>query len=102
MLNIGIINEKGKVVDKMVDKIVEFNNGSKYVMLEDTKINNKIYYLGLKLDKKEEPTSTYLLFEEFKDGNQVFLNPVFDEKIKNLLLPVFTIDYFNMSYGDLD
>lgn len=85
----------------MVDRIVEFDNDKKYVILDETKLDNVVYYIGLRLDDREEPTTNYLFFEEIKDDNQVFLNPVNDETTKNVLLTSFTMNYLEMAYDEI-
>ena len=79
----------------MVDKIVELEDNSKYVLLDEKELNNIRYYYGLKLNDKEEPTDNYLFFEEIKDNNDIYLLPVLDEQIKGILATLFTINYVN-------
>lgn len=79
----------------MVDKIVELEDNSKYLLLDEKKLDNTNYYYGLKLDEKEEPTDKYLFFEEIKDNNDVYLLPVDNEQMKGLLLTTFAINYLD-------
>lgn len=85
----------------MVDNIVELDNGKKYVLLDEKKLDKNNYYFGLRLDNNEEPTNNYLFFEETKDGNDVYLLPIEDENLKNLLLTVFTVNYVDKSYDNI-
>lgn len=85
----------------MVDNIVELENGKKYVLLDEKKLDKNNYYFGLRLDNNEEPTNNYLFFEETKDGDDVYLLPIEDEKLKNLLLTVFTVNYVDKSYDNI-
>lgn len=85
----------------MVDNIVELENGKKYVLLDEKKLDKNNYYFGLRLDNNEEPTNNYLFFEETKDGNDVYLLPIEDENLKNLLLTVFTVNYVDKSYDNI-
>jgi len=82
----------------MVDKIVELENNRKYVILDSKELNNTKYYYGLRLDKSEEPTNNYLFFEETTVGNDIYLAPVEDEKIRSTLLTAFTINYLDNVY----
>lgn len=82
----------------MVDKIVELEDNRSYVILDKTELDNKVYYYGLRLDDKEEPTNNYLFFEELKDEGDTYLDPVSDEDIKGVLLTAFTINYLNKVY----
>ena len=84
----------------MVDKIVKFKNDEEYLILEKTVLDNRTYYLGIKVLENDEPTSVYLFFEEIKKGDKVILNPIWDEEIKGLLLTSFTTDFLNMVYEE--
>ena len=86
----------------MVDKIIKLENNIKYILI-DEKILSKIkYYVGLKLNEKNEPTNEYLYFEEKKDKNNIFLKPVINDKTKDLLLTSFTVNYFNNVYEEVN
>lgn len=78
----------------MVDKIITLNNKNKYLILDETSIENKKYYLGMKL-KNKEPTNNYLYFEELNNNN---IKPIIDEKTKEILLTSFTINYIDKVY----
>ena len=82
----------------MTDQIVELENGSKYLLL-DNKIIDKInYYYGLRLDKKEKPTNNYLFFEEIIEDGETYLNPINDESMKKVLVVAFTINFLDKVY----
>ena len=84
----------------MVDKIVELENGKSYIILEETLLDNNKYYLGLKLNKNEEPTNNYLFFEELIDNN-TYLTPIEDEDIKSILLTSFTMNFLEKVYDEI-
>ncbi len=81
----------------LVDKIITLNNQRKYLILDETTIENKRYYLGLRIEN-DEPTNNYLYFEE-KDNNN--LKPIIDEEIKEILLTAFTINYIDKVYDEV-
>lgn len=85
----------------MLDQIVELENNKKYVILDEKELNNTKYYFGLRLDEKEEPTNTYLFFEETIDGEDTYLLPIDDENMKGLLLTAFTINYLDKVYDEV-
>ena len=70
----------------MVDKIVTLENNKNYVLLDEVELNDTKYYLGLRLNDKEEPTNHYLFFEETKEGSDTFLAPIEDDDEKKLLV----------------
>lgn len=84
----------------MVDKIVELENNNSYVILEESILNNVKYYFGLRLNEKEEPTNNYLFFEEYKEGNDVFLTPIEDDDLKKILLTSFTTNFLGKVYDE--
>ena len=86
----------------MVDKIIKLENNIKYILLDETILSKIKYYVGLKLNEKNEPTNEYLYFEEKKDKNNIFLKPVINDKIKDLLLTSFTVNYFNNVYEEVN
>ena len=85
----------------MVDKIVELSNNKSYVILEETVLNDNKYYLGLKLNKSEEPTNNYLFFEESINNDNTYLTPIEDEDVKSVLLTSFTMNFLEKVYDEI-
>ena len=85
----------------MIDKIVELDNGKKYVILDGKKLEGINYYFALRLDNKEEPTNNYLFFQEKKLDSDIYLLPINDEKLKDTLLTTFTINYVDKVYDTI-
>lgn len=79
----------------MVDKIVELENGKSYVILDKKILDNRVFYYGLRLSDKEEPTDDYLFFEETNLNDEAYLAPVVDDSLKGILLTVFTVNYLD-------
>ena len=85
----------------MIDKIVELENNKNYLILDETVLNDKKFYFGLRLDENEEPTNNYLFFEEYMEKKEIFLAPVYDKDMKNLLLTAFTVNYLGKVYDEI-
>lgn len=85
----------------MVDNIVMLEDDKRYVILDEKELDNVRYYYGLRLDDKEEPTDVYLFFKESRYGDDIYLAPVEDEKIKKILLTAFTIDFLDKAYDEV-
>ena len=85
----------------MVDKIVELENNKNYLILDETLLDNKKFYFGLRLGVNDEPTNNYLFFEEFKEYNSNYLTPIYDKEIKNLLLTTFTVNFLGKVYDEI-
>ncbi len=82
----------------MKDKIVELDNDRTYVILDSTYSDNRVFYYAVRLDEKEEPTNNYLFFEEFKEDDDTYLDPVTDETLKAMLFGAFTLNFVDMVY----
>lgn len=85
----------------MVDKIVTLENNKNYVLLDEVELNSTKYYLGLRLNDKEEPTNHYLFFEETKEGSDTFLAPIEDDDEKKLLVTAFTVNFLDKVYDEV-
>ena len=85
----------------MIDKIVELENNRNYLILDESLLDNKKFYFGLRLDENDELTNNYLFFEEYKEKNNAFLIPIYDKDMKNLLLTVFTVNYLGKVYDEI-
>lgn len=85
----------------MVDKIITLDNDKKYVILDETILEKKQYYFGLRLDGNEEPTNNYLFFQEYKEDDNTFLVPINDKNMKGLLLTAFTINFLDKVYDEV-
>ena len=84
----------------MVDKIIKFKNNQEYLILDETTLDNKKYYLGVRVVENNEPVSTYLFFEEINDNGKLILNPIRDEELRGLLSIAFTVNFINMTYEE--
>lgn len=85
----------------MVDKIITLENDRKYLIVDKVILNNINYYYGTRLDDNDEPLNNYIFLEEVKDSNDVYMVPVYDEKLKGLLLTAFTVSFVNMAYDNV-
>lgn len=86
----------------MVNKVIKFKNDQEYLILDETTLDNKKYYLGVRVVENNEPVSTYLFFEEIKDNGKLILNPIKDEETRGLLSIAFTVNFINMTYEEGD
>ena len=78
----------------MRDKIIKLDDDTKYLILDETEIDNKSYYYALCLDDNEEKMDSYLFFEE----NNKMLIPVINDKLRDMLMTTFTINYIDKVY----
>ena len=85
----------------MVDKIVELENNRNYAIIDETIIDSNKYYFGLRLNDKDEPTNNYLFFSEYKDNKDIYLMPINDNDLKNILLTAFTVNFLDKIYDEV-
>ena len=85
----------------MVDKIVELENNKNYAILDEAIIDNNKYYFGLRLNEYDKPTNNYLFFFEDKVDSDIYLTPIDDENIKNMLLTAFTVNFLDKVYDEV-
>ena len=81
----------------MLDKIITLDNKKKYLIIDETTIDNTKYYLSILLEDNK-PSNKYLYFEEINNNN---LKPIIDEDIKDILLTSFTINYIDKVYDEI-
>ena len=77
----------------MLNEIITLDNNKKYLILDETILDNIKYYLGIELINNK-PSNNYLYFQEI-DNN---IKPIIDNKIKETLLTSFTINYLDKVY----
>jgi len=82
----------------MKDKIVQLDDDRNYVILDSVNTGDRVFYYALRLDSNDEPTNNYLFFEEFKDGEDIFLDPVTDDSLKDMLFGAFTLNFVDIMY----
>lgn len=81
----------------MLDKIITLDNKKKYLIIDETIIDNTKYYLAILFENNKQ-SNKYLYFEEINNNN---LKPIIDEDIKDILLTSFTINYIDKAYDEI-
>ena len=77
----------------MINSVVTLEDNEKWYLSDETEQNGVKYYLGVKLDDKEEPTNQSRIFMEEKEGEDTFLTEVEDQQIINYLSAIFASKY---------
>lgn len=76
--------------------VITLENGQKYLLLLENAFTEGKYFLSVRLDKDEQPTDQYLVFEErFHDGEE-FTKVVTDPILLNKLIEDYQTQYENM------
>lgn len=90
---------KGK--NNMINNIIMLENNKSYVILDETILDKKKYYFGLRVNDNDEPMNSYLFFVEKKENNRIFLIPINNKNTKGLLLTAFTFNFLDKVYDEV-
>ena len=82
------------------DTIITLEDGEMYALLDESEIEGSKYFFAVKLDKNENPTTEYEVFEEEVDDGEVYMGVLEEGDFKQVLLVDFTNNYMHM-VGDL-
>ena len=76
------------------DSIITLDDGTEYALLDELKLNNKKYFFAVLIDKTTgNPTSIVEIFEEEVDGDDVYMNTLEEDDLKQELLMEFSKNY---------
>jgi len=77
-----------------VDTIIKLTNNSKYLLLDETLIENKKYFYAVKIGNDSlSVTKEYIFIEEIQKNGKLFVKKVEDKTTNEFLLTVFTKNY---------
>ena len=77
------------------DMIITLEDNTEYALMDESLVEGKKYFFAVKLDAKGNPIKDFEVFEEYKDGKDIFMDVVEDENLKKALLVDFTNNYLN-------
>ena len=76
-----------------VDEIIELENGTSYLLLLDSTIDNTNYFLAVKLNEQEESTNDYIVLKEITENNETYIQKVTDQIILSKLITEYSLYY---------
>ena len=85
--------KKGKEDKMKVDEIIELENGTSYLLLLNSTIDNTNYFLAVKLNEQEESTNDYIVLKEIMENNETYIQKVTDPIILSKLITEYSLDY---------
>lgn len=77
----------------MLDSIITLENGCDYAILDQTEVENRKFYYGVKVDSNENSLDEYEVFEEHIDGDDTYLDILKDGDLKKAIIIDFTNNY---------
>lgn len=70
--------------------IITLENNHKYVLLNETKYNEKTYFLAMEVtENKEVIPNNIAIFEKGIDGNEIYVDKINDPKLIDILTEQF-------------
>lgn len=83
------------------DTMIELDDNTKYVLLDETEIEGKKYFFAVRVDNEtNNPTTEYEVFEEELDNGEYYMNALEESDYKQAILIDFTNNYMHM-VGDM-
>ena len=76
-----------------MNTIITLEDNTKYVLIDELKKDTKKYYFAIKLDKDENPTTSYEIFEEEKISEEKYMSQLESDEIKEEILLYFLNKY---------
>lgn len=67
-------------------EIITLENNNDYLLLLKNQFNNNYYFLAVLLDKTEQPTKNYKLFQEINENNDTFIQEINDPILLNTFI----------------
>lgn len=79
------------------DTLITLDDNTEYALLDETILDNKKYFFAIKVDNiTKEPTDEYEIFIEEKDNNDIYMDIITNETLKESLMVEFTNNYMNI------
>lgn len=78
------------------DTIITLEDNTKYALLDETEIDGGKYFIAVKLDKNENPTTEYEVFEEDIEDGETYMGVLEEGDYKQAILVDFTNNYMHM------
>ena len=78
------------------DTIVTLEDGLLYALLDETELDGSKYFFAVKLDKNENPTTEYEVFEEEEEDGEIYMSLLDESDFKQAILVDFTNNYMNV------
>lgn len=79
------------------DTLITLDDNTEYALLDETILDNKKYFFAIKVNNiTKEPIDEYEIFIEEKDNNDIYMDIITDETLKESLMVEFTNNYMNI------
>lgn len=76
------------------DTIITLEDNTKYVLLDETLFDKIKYFFAIKLDEKTgNPTTDYEIFEQEIENDEVYMNTLEDNDLKEQIFLEFSNKY---------
>ena len=82
-----------------VDEVIQLEDNNNYGLLLKADIDDRNYFLAVKLNEKEEPTNEYKVLKEINENNDTYVQEINDPLILSQLLEEYSMQY-DETYND--
>lgn len=74
------------------NEIIDLENNTSYLLLLNSEIDNKNYFLAVRLEKDDTPTQDYIILKEMNENNESYIQKVNDPFILSKLITEYYLD----------
>lgn len=79
------------------DTIITLEDNTNYALLDETIIEGRKFFFAVKIDNKtQNPTTEYEIFEEEREGEDIYMSALEESDFKQAILIDFTNNYMHM------
>ena len=82
-----------------VDEVIQLEDNNNYGLLLKADIDDRNYFLAVKLNEKEEPTNEYKVLKEINENTDTYVQEINDPLILSQLLEEYSMQY-DETYND--
>lgn len=79
-----------------IDSVITLENNVNCLLLEKVEYQNKNYFMSVLLNEEEEPSDEYVVFEEERENDDIFVVKIEDAELLTELLKLFTTKANNL------
>jgi len=76
-----------------IETIVTLEDNERYYLVDETVVQGTKYFLANMLDDKDNLTDKSVIFEEKKEGDDIFVDVVKEQKLFNYITALFTASF---------
>ena len=76
-----------------IEDIITLEQDIEYLILDKVELDNNNYLYAVLIDSEENPLDEYVYLKEINENNEMYVEEVVNEEIKDKLSKMFTLNY---------